>query len=194
MTAPLLAEPAERTDEHWMAQLVAGEDSALAPLMQRWELPLKGFLLRFGLNATDAEDLAQETFVRVYQQRARFEAGLHFKPWVLTIAGNLARNRLRWRARHPLAEPESGKLAPGVADEAPDPTTAALREEERHAVREALLELPLELRQAVLAVDIEELTYREAAGALGCSPKAIEHRLAKARALLRIALHRFIGV
>jgi len=82
-----------------MAALQAGQDASLALLMERWELGVKAFLLRLGVPVSDVEDVAQEAFVRLYEKRASYRAGAPFKPWLLTLAGNLGRNRLRWRFR-----------------------------------------------------------------------------------------------
>ena len=79
-----------------MRRVQAGDEAALGALMERWELPVKGLIARIVLNSRDADELAQETFVRVWQQREKFRAGAEFRPWVFSIAVNLARNRLRW--------------------------------------------------------------------------------------------------
>src|SRR5512141_962732 len=88
----------DRTD---MGRLVAGHDPALNDLMERHATPVFHFLCRMLGNEDDANDLAQETFVRVYQHRGRFRPGARFSTWLYTIAANLARNHRRWHARHP---------------------------------------------------------------------------------------------
>ena len=82
-----------------MARVQQGDEAALAALMDRWELPVKRVIARIVFNVGEAEELAQETFVRVWQQREKFRDGAEVKPWVLSIAVNLARNRLRWWRR-----------------------------------------------------------------------------------------------
>jgi hypothetical protein len=86
----------EDSDESLMAALQAGDDHALATLMHRWELGVKAFLLRLGVPSSDVDDVAQEAFVRLYQKRDRYRAGAAFKPWLLTLAGNLT-GRIRPR-------------------------------------------------------------------------------------------------
>src|SRR5262245_19744565 len=88
-------------DADLMTRVREDDQTALATLMDRWELPLKAFLARIVLNASEADELAQETFVAVWQNRTRFRPGAEFKPWVFTIALNLARKRLRWWRRRP---------------------------------------------------------------------------------------------
>jgi RNA polymerase sigma-70 factor (ECF subfamily) len=84
-----------------MARLIDGDDSALNQLMDRWQKPLLSFILRYVGNHADSIELAQETFVRVYQNRSRFNFKSKFSTWLLAIATNLCRHHARWRTRHP---------------------------------------------------------------------------------------------
>ena len=104
-----------------MAALQAGDDSALADLMSRWELPVKAFLLRLGVPSQSVEDIAQEAFVRLYEKRDRFKPGCAFKPWLLTLAGNLGRNALRWKSRHPTESLDSSGPEGDASRDLPDP-------------------------------------------------------------------------
>src|SRR5689334_23453104 len=83
-----------------MQRLAAGKDSALNELMARYSQRLFHFLVRELQNESEAADLAEETFVRVYQSRQRFDPSRKFSTWLYAIALNLVRDRLRWRARH----------------------------------------------------------------------------------------------
>jgi RNA polymerase sigma factor (sigma-70 family) len=183
-------ESAEATDEALMAALQRGDDSALAGLMKRWEVPVKAFLLRLGVASAGVEDVAQDAFVRLYEQRAKFRSGCAFKPWFLTIAGNLGRNALRWSARHPGT---SFELASEGGNDFADtssssPLEAAERSGRAAQVRAAVAALPESLRAVVVCVELEELSYADAATVLGCSVKAVETRLYRARQTLRSAL------
>ena len=82
-----------------MRRVQGGDSAALGLLMERWEARIKGLLARLLQNSGDAEDLAEETFVRVWQQRARFRHDAQLRPWIFAIAVNLDRNRLRWWRR-----------------------------------------------------------------------------------------------
>ena len=88
-----------REDAALMMRVRAGDEAAFAALLARWELPLKRVIARIVLNASEAEDLAQETMVRVWSQRQKFRPDAAFRPWIFSIAVNLARNRLRWWRR-----------------------------------------------------------------------------------------------
>lgn len=191
-------DPGESSDEALMEALQNGDDAALATVMHRWELGVKGFLLRLGVPSADVEDVAQETFVQLYEKRGRYRVGSAFKPWLLTIAGNRGRNRLRWRFRRRedsieemdeaqpggFALPDlSSRSAVGVAEQV----------ELARDVRAAVDTLPDNLRQAVLCVELEDLSYIEAAQVMNCSPKAVETRLYRARQLLRTACAALFG-
>lgn len=176
-----------------MAALQRGEDQALATLMHRWELGVKSFLLRLGVPSADVEDVAQDAFVRLYEKRANYRPGAPFKPWILTIAGNLGRNRLRWRFRRREDSIEAmASDRPDGFDMADSATQSAAAVAEQASVtkevRSAVEALPDNLRQAVLCVELEEMSHQEAAQIMGCSPKAVETRLYRARQILRSAL------
>ncbi len=181
-----------------MARLAGGEDAALNGLMDRHATAIFRFLFRMLGNEEDANDLAQETFVRVFQHRSRFRAGARFSTWLYTIAGNLARNHHRWRARHPDLPLESAPDAdrPPLSDtlpsSGPTPSEAALGNERSAAVRAAVAELPEDLRAAVVLCEWEELSVAEAASALETTPKAVESRLYRARQQLRQRLGRWL--
>src|SRR3954465_972653 len=104
MSAPAVAPQTPSEDAELMRRVQTGDEAALGALMERWELPVKSVIARLVFNASEAEELAQETFVRVWQQRKKFHAGAEFRPWVFAIAVNLARNRLRWWRRRPTVE------------------------------------------------------------------------------------------
>jgi RNA polymerase sigma factor (sigma-70 family) len=191
-------DPGEVTDEALMEALQNGDDHALATLMHRWELGVKAFLLRLGVPAADVEDVAQEAFVRLYQKRDRYRAGAAFKPWLLTVAGNLGRNRLRWRFRRredsieAMDEAQPGGFDP-VDTSARPASDLAEKANLARDVRNAINTLPDKLRQAVLCVELEDLSYDEASQVMGCTAKAVETRLYRARELLRTACKSMLG-
>lgn len=180
-----------------MARLVAGQDRALDALMERHAGRLFNFLRRRLGDDDDANDLAQETFVRVYRARERYNPAQRFTTWLYTIASNLARNQLRWRARHPEAplEPPSPEGAPHPGLEDPRqtrPDRALAAEERAAAVRRAVDALPEPLREVVVLCEWEDLPIAEAAAVLDTSPKAVETKLYRARKQLRAALTRWL--
>ncbi len=149
-------------------------------------------------NEEDAGDLAQETFVRVYQHRESFKAEAKFTPWLYTIAGNLARNHYRWSARHPVVSLDAEtpgtdqSLREIIPSSAADPNEAAAVAERACAVRRAVQELPADMKEAVILCEWEDLPVAEAAAILKTTPKAVESRLYRARGLLRATLRKWL--
>jgi RNA polymerase sigma-70 factor (ECF subfamily) len=175
-----------REDAALMGRVQAGDEAAFGVLMERWERPLKRVIARIVLNAADADELAQETMVRVWQQREKFREGAAVRPWMFAIAVNLARNRLRWWRRRPNVALEAW-AEPG--DQAADAGAGGLERAERvAAVQAAVAALPVELREALVLFEYEELRQAEIAAVSGCSVKAVESRVARAREKLRDAL------
>jgi RNA polymerase sigma factor (sigma-70 family) len=168
-----------------MQRVQAGDEKALGLLMERWELPVKRLLARIVLNASDASELAQETFVRVWTQREKFRADAEFRPWVFSIAVNLGRNRLRWWRRRPEVALGEWIETDGGSETA---ARAAERQERAQAVQAAVAGLPLELREALVLFEYEGLSHAEIAAALACTAKAVETRIYRAREKLRKAL------
>jgi RNA polymerase sigma-70 factor (ECF subfamily) len=175
-----------------MARLQAGDDHALTALMNRWQIPLRRFIYRSLNNEADALDLAQETFVRVYSHRAKFRSGAKFSTWLFSIALNLCRDGIRRRKVRPAMPLDEAGLA-AASDRMADTSGAApdsdlLRTETAQAVRSAVEALPDPLKTAVLLCEYEDMSLSEAAGVVGCSAKAVDTRLYRARALLRESL------
>ena len=95
------AEERDELDAGDMARLAGGNGAALNDLMDRHGEKLFHYLVRALQDEEDAGDLAQETFVRVYQHREKFDRRQSFSTWLYAIASNLVRDRYRWRRRHP---------------------------------------------------------------------------------------------
>jgi len=185
-----------REDSELMRRVQSGDEAALGALMERWEVPLKSVIARLVLNAAEAEELAQEAFVRVWQQRARFHGGAAFRPWLFAIAINLARNRLRWWRRRPnvsLEEWTDPGDATGATGEGQIGAASLERAERAAAVRDAIAALPAELREAIVLFEYEEMSHTEIAGVVGATPKAVETRIYRAKEKLRVALRRWVS-
>jgi RNA polymerase sigma-70 factor (ECF subfamily) len=180
-------------DAELMLRLKDGEDSMLNELMARWQQPLVAFIYRYIRHETDALDLAQETFVRVYETRRRYTVQGKFSTWLFTIAANLCRNHLRWRLRRRGAGPETpdtqdAEVAERVQSPVDSPDQAAMRSESISLVKVAIDKLPHDLKTAILLHEYQSLSYAEVASVLRCSVKAVEMKLYRARQLLRETL------
>ena len=185
---PATTDDQDRTD---MVRLTAGHDAALNDLMGRHGEKLFHYLLRSLQNEEDAADLAQETFVRVYQHRAKFDAAHKFSTWLYTIATNLVKSRYRYRTRHPQVSLDAENEATGesfresVPEHNPTPSESLQGAERAEAVRKAVGQLPEELRTPLILAEYEELSHAEIGAILECTPKAVETRIYRARKLLR---------
>jgi RNA polymerase sigma factor (sigma-70 family) len=185
-------------DQLDMDRLQRGHDAALDELMARHAGALFGFLRRFVGDEGAANDLAQETFVRIYRNCGDFKSGARFSPWLYTIAGNLARNHLRARSRRPEVSLEASSAgAPSVADRLRGtdgtPEEHCLRGEQQAEVRRAVAELPDDLREAVVLCELEDRSVAETASLLSTTVKAVESRLYRARRQLRERLSRWLA-
>lgn len=185
------ADALDRADMH---RLAAGQHEALNALMARHAVRVFHFLYRMLGDREDANDLAQETFVRVYLARHTYRASERFSHWLYTIAANLARNQLRWRARHPEVSLDAGSetheqvLLDTLPAQTDTPDQQIEAQQRAAAVQAAVQRLPPELREAFVLCEWEELSVAEAAAILGLTPKAVESRCYRARQLLRAQL------
>lgn len=185
------ARQADARDRADMERLAAGDDAALNNLMERHATPVFHFLCRMLGNEDDANDLAQETFVRVFRARDSFRTNKKFTTWLYTIAANLARNHFRWRSQHPNVSLEAGTgeseqtVGGTLPANDPAPNEQTLTAERAAAVRVAVDRLPEDLREAIVLCECEERSVAEAAAILETTPKAVESRLYRARQILR---------
>jgi RNA polymerase sigma-70 factor (ECF subfamily) len=182
-----------------MARLVAGHGAALNDLMERHAPRLFSYLARSLQDQDDAADLAQETFVRVFENCARFNARMKFSTWLYAIATNLIKDRYRHRTRHPQVSLDAENEATGesfceiVPEQGPTPSESLQGAERAEAVRQAVSLLPEELRTPLILFEYEELSHAEIGEILECSAKAVETRLYRARNQLREKLARLLN-
>jgi RNA polymerase sigma factor (sigma-70 family) len=167
-----------------MRKLQGGNAQALDSIMHRWQIRLRGYLMRHGLSDADACDLAQETFVRVFRHASRFDPRRRFSTWMFQIALNLLRDQLRRQQRRDLqpldAAPETS------TSESPATTTET--SERATTVRLAIEALPPRLREVLILSVYQQLSQAEVAEIVGASTKAVETRLYRAREKLRQSL------
>ena len=188
----------EALDRGDMERLVAGHEAALNSLMERHATGVFHFIYRMLGNEDDANDFAQETFVRVYRARESYRPEQKFSTWLFTIAANLARNQIRYRSRHPNVslDAESETTEQSLGDTLPanscSPHEAADAAERAKAVRNAVQRLPEDMREAIVLCEWEDLTLAEAAALMNTTPKAVESRLYRARNLLRERLKKWL--
>ncbi len=172
----------EPTDDDLMARGASGDDDAFRLLVRRWERPVFSFLDRMLGSPEEAQDLAQETFLRVCRNASRYRRDGRFKSWLFRIAGNLARSRLRRRKLVSWIPFDAARHDPPAADR----TDAGLAmEEEAARVRGALAGLPDRQREAIVLRHYQEMSHREIADQLGTTVSAVESLLHRATVMLR---------
>jgi len=185
-------------DRRDMSILASGRGTALNKLMERHGPKLFNYLIRCLQNQDDAADTGQETFARVYQNRAKFNPQQRFSTWLYAIATNLVKDRYRYRSRHPQISLDAENPATGcdfresLPDQTPLPDQSLELVERSESVRRAVGLLPEELRTALILSEYENLSHAEVGVVLKCSAKAVETRLYRARQLLRISLSRLL--
>jgi len=189
----------DAADTSDMQALRSGDDFALNRIMGRHREKIFHYLIRLLQDNEEALDLAQETFVRVYLNREKFNPKNRFSSWMYAIATNLARDRMRWLARHrnvsleaPVGNSEVS-LADSLKENRLAPNESLERDEQITQVKEALAEIPEELRTPLVLVEYEDMSQAEIASVLNCTPKAVENRLYRARKLLREKLGRLFS-
>lgn len=171
------------SDDELMGQVRGGDPEAFATLVDRYKDAVVGYLCRLSGSRDRAEEMAQETFVRLYEHRVRYREGGTLAGYLFRIATNLLRTEERRRRRWRFLEP----LLP-AATAVPAPSHQALAREEQRQVSRALAELDLSLRSALVLREIEGLTYGEIASVLGCREGTVKSRLHRGREALRARL------
>jgi RNA polymerase sigma-70 factor (ECF subfamily) len=176
-----------------MLALSEGQDDALNGLMTDWSGPLLAYLTKLTGSAATGEDLAQETFVRVYRHKLDYRPHQKFSTWLYAIATNLARNHHRWKQRHPEAAMETGDLSElGAAATTDDPQKRASRSETIQALGQAIQRLPEALREALLLSVNQGLSHQQIARIQNTTDKAVELRIYRARQILRDLMARHL--
>jgi RNA polymerase sigma-70 factor (ECF subfamily) len=176
------------------------QNGAFAELVEQYQHRLITVMQHLIGNAAEAEDLAQEVFLRVYRARKKYRARCKFSTWLFTIANNLAINWLRRQQRRPvvpLPSQDSGPLGPRPAEhlvQARDgaPSQALQQQELAAVVREALDRLNKRQRMAVLLNKFEDMNYAEIGAVMRLSPKAVKSLLNRARTNLRAILASYV--
>jgi RNA polymerase sigma-70 factor, ECF subfamily len=181
-----------------MLDVKAGDEQSFGLLLQRYRTPLVNFLYRMVRSREQAEDLAQEVFIRVYRAREEYVPSAKFTTWLFRIATNLALNSLRDHRHQKLeismdapvtTDAEDGDEKPfEVADKHPTIEQELVEKDRKKMIRHAIEKLPEKQRAAVLLHKYQELDYAEIAKILSVSESALKSLLFRAYESLRVEL------
>jgi RNA polymerase sigma-70 factor (ECF subfamily) len=172
-----------------------GDEDAFASLVAMHADRVSGALRRFGLTAAEADEVAQEVFVRAWRGLPGFAERARLSTWLYRIAFNEAQRQLSRRPARPAVGDSDGEdgLASIPASPQLEPDAQTLDHEFERALEVALAQLPAEWRAAVVLRDLEGLSTREAAEVVGVSEAAFKSRLHRGRMALRALLEPYIG-
>lgn len=194
-----IATECDSDDTADMRTLRTGDELALNRIMARHRDRIFHYLIRLLQDEEEALDLAQETFVRIYLNREKFNPMNRFSSWMYAIATNLARDKMRWLLRHRKVSPDArvgnGKASFGdsLVENGLPPNESLERDEPINQVKNVLAEMPEDLRTPLVLFEYEEMSQAEIAKVLNCTPKAVENRVYRARKLLREKLGRMLA-
>ena len=166
-----------RSDEELMLSCRDGDESAFETLYRRYEKPVLSFIYRMTNSTSDAEDLCQETFLKVVRAKRRYRANGKFKTWLFRVALNLCRDRIRrmkLRSHGSLDGPEISQdgekeqVHEGIFDPSPDPAKFAEATEMKSLVRRAFTALTQDQRTVVILRQYHDLKFPEIAEIMKC--------------------------
>jgi RNA polymerase sigma-70 factor (ECF subfamily) len=175
-----------------IAAIIAGDTHLFHDLIRPYEHTIFSMAMAFVRNPQEAEDVAQETFLKALRNLHAFRAEARFSTWLVSIALNEARHHLRRdRAFESLdnTADKTDRIAPELLrDWREVPSEVLERLELRKMLQEAVTELPVIYREVFLLRDVEELSISESAEALGISAASVKVRLHRARIMLQMRL------
>lgn len=184
-----------------MLRVRGGDREAFREIVNLHHARVIGTIARMlGPDSCEAEDLAQQVFLRVWKSAPRYEPAAKFTTWLFTITRNLVFNESRRRKNRPTSSLDAGVTGQDTdtaprqfSDEhAPSPQSALLEREMEEAVDAAIAQLPEQQRLAVVLRRYEELPYEDIAAALELTVPAVKSLLFRARSFLRERLDRYL--
>lgn len=188
----------------WIAQLKAGSEEAFAWLIATYHQPIYSLIARTVPAGSDAADVTQEVFVKIYRGISGFHGQASLRTWIYRIALHEALNQRRWWSRHRrqevTIEAETGDLNEGqplcikdtLVDEHESPFEMAVQSEMRERVEASLREIPEQFRAVVVLRDLEGFAYEEIAEILNVNLGTVKSRLMRGRAHLKAHLAQYV--
>jgi RNA polymerase sigma-70 factor, ECF subfamily len=180
----------ERDDPEWLARLRTGEPRAFEEMVVAHQHRVFGLALRMLGNAAEAEEVAQEVFLRAHKSLGEFRGDAKLSTWLYTIASRLCLSRLGSSERALTRQGEESLLR--LAAPADGPETALEQSELELALHRAIADLPDDRRIVLVLRDLEGLSYEEIGATLDLPPGTVRSRLHRARLDLKDKLERFL--
>jgi len=184
------------TDEQLIARFQQGDEYAYDLLVKRYRDPLMNFIFRFVNDRTDAEDILQETFLRLYKNKHYYKEIAKFSTWIYTIAGNLAKTELRKRKRrnifsiHNFMSTEKDYELPDTKGTTPDKeTNSTITNDE---IQKAIDKLSSKFKQVILLRDIQGFSYDEISQIVNVPLGTVKSRVNRARLKLQQDLKKIL--
>jgi len=180
-----------------MARIAKGDDNAFEILVNRHQTSVLNLIYRFIGDRTQAKDLSQEVFLRVWQAAKGYEPKAKFTTWIYRITTNLCFNELKssrrkkWFQFFRFGEDQEKTAEERLVDPAPSPEDLLLSREQGRLISDALQSLPENQRMALILKRYDDLSYEEIARILGCSVSAVESLLVRAKRTLQEKLKNF---
>ncbi len=156
-----------------------GDTGAWGEMITRYKDAVFGLCLGFMRNRADAEDLAQDAFIRAYINLRKYDLERRFSTWLFTIAANLCRNQLRYRKNHPSVE-ERESMRGGS-----DPAVVTQLEARKEQVRQALAALPYSYRAPLVLRFYNDLPYQEISQILSIPEGTVKTRIHRGKDMLK---------
>jgi RNA polymerase sigma-70 factor (ECF subfamily) len=181
---PIAAENVAERDRLWVGRVLQGEVNAFAALVEAYQWPVFNLAYRMLGDRNEAEDAAQEAFLRVYRHLDRYDAERPFKTWLLSVASNYCIDRLRRRRLVWLSLDEPLPPHPALTSHAPDPEEMAMCGERSAQVQRLLAKLSPDNRLVVILRYWYGYSYAEIAEVLQTTESAVKSRLFRARRAL----------
>jgi RNA polymerase sigma-70 factor, ECF subfamily len=186
--------PSPDPDVELMLRLQGGDHAALSLLLERNHARVLNLAFRYLRDRAAAEDVVQETFLRVFKARERYQPSAKFRTWLLRIATNVCLSQLR--RKRPLsldggAEAEDGAVDP-LDPDAPQPGQGTMDRELKGVVRDAVAQLPERQRIAIVLNKFEGLDYKQVAEQLDLTVPATKSLLHRARMALKDVLQEYL--
>jgi len=178
---------ADASDLSLVRRVQRGERGAYDLLVLKYQHKVVKLVMRYLRNPADAEDVAQEAFVKAYRALPQFRGDSAFYTWLYRIAINTAKNALAARERNPVSyefDLSGNDDSPDMISRLKDPETPeglALTEEIRDTVNHAIGELPEDLRTAIVLRELEGMSYEEIAASMDCPVGTVRSRIFRAR-------------